>query len=76
MICNQTFATENWFKKHIQEEHMICVSLHFLYEHISPLVTARENGLELFLKQKCIIHQLMSPSFSQDDGQIWNEVQT
>ena len=21
--CNQKFAMENWFKKHIQEEHMI-----------------------------------------------------
>ena len=23
LTCNQTFAMENWFKKHIQEEHKI-----------------------------------------------------
>ena len=23
VTCNQTFATKNWFKKHIQEEDMI-----------------------------------------------------
>ena len=29
VICYQTFAMTNWFKKHIQEEHMIPCKLLF-----------------------------------------------